>query len=397
MPTSRLRIRGLHPHQVDVFRSPARFKVIAAGRRWGKSRVMQAMAFEKAWAGGRVWWVGPNYPLCRNAWREMTVRARKLYARINRADRRIEFPTGGFIEVRSADNPDSLRSEGLDRVIVDEAAFCAEHVWTDSLRATLTDRLGDAVLGSTPNGRNWFYRMWAGQRPDRESWRFPTVDNPYIEPSEVEDAKAELSARAFQQEYEAAFRDLAEAVFRHVRASATAQQQERGIDGHSYVLGVDWARTGDYTAVIVIDLDLMAVVYADRWTGVEYALQMSRIKAVVDRFAPVAVVSEVNNMGGPLSELLRNDGLPIVEFTSTNATKLLLVDSLSLSLERQAITLRPFEPLLQELESYESKRLPAGGIRYQAPDGQHDDLVMATMLALWGADKASIDYSATMM
>ncbi|KKM67115.1 hypothetical protein LCGC14_1474430, partial [marine sediment metagenome] len=267
----------------------------------------------------------------------------------------------------------------------------------DSLRPTLTDRLGDAILGSTPNGRNWFFHMWAGKRRNRQSWRFPTVDNPHIDPQEVADAKDELSARVFQQEYEAAFRDLAEAVFRHVRASATAQEQQRAIEGHSYVLGVDWARTGDYTAVVCIDLDLTAVVYADRWTGVEYALQMSRIKAVVDRFAPLAVVSEVNNMGGPLSELLRNDDVPIVEFTSTNATKLLLVDSLSLALERQAITLLPFEPLLGELESYESKRLASGAIRYQAPAGQHDDLVMATMLALWGAGNASADYSAVLM
>lgn len=357
------------------------------------------MAFQRAWTAGRVWWVGPNFPLTMIAWREMRVRARKIGAKVMESEKRIEFPRlgGGFIQLKSADNPDSLRSEGLDRVIVDEAAFCPEVAWTESLRPALTDRRGDAVLGSTPNGRNWFFRMWAGTAQNRRSWRFPTVDNPHIDPQEVADAKEELSARIFQQEYEAQFRDLAEAVFRNVRAQAHADEQQRALDGHSYVFGIDWARSGDFTAVVVIDLQLMAVVYADRWTGVEYALQMSRVTALAGRFQPVAIVSEVNNMGGPLSELLRNQGLPIVEFTSTNATKLLLVDSLSLTLERQAITLIPYEPLLLELESYESKRLPAGGIRYQAPDGMHDDLTMAAMLALWGASNASADYSAVLM
>ena len=304
-------------------------------------------------------------------------------------------PTGGWIEIKSADNPDSLRSEGLDYLVVDEAAFCSEAAWTDALRATLTDRRGSAILGSTPNGKNWFWRMWASATPNRQSWRYPTSDNPYIHPDEIRDARAELSERVFQQEYEAKFKDLAGAVFRHVRDQATATPQTGAVAGHTYVLGIDWARSNDFTAVIVIDLDLMAVVFVDKWTGVEYGPQMARVGAICERFGPVAIVSEVNNMGGPLYEALRDEGLPIVPFTTTNATKLQIVDGLSLSLERQAITLIPDEDLIGELEAYEGKRLASGLMRYSAPEGTHDDLTMATMLAVWGAGSAAADFTAT--
>ncbi len=358
---------------------------------------MQALIFAAAWQGGQTWWVGPTYPLSYAAWREMRIRARKVHAEIHEGDRRIDFPTGGWIEVHSADRPDSLRSVGLDYLVVDEAAFCSERAWLEALRPTLTDRRGKAILGSTPNGKNRFWHMWGTAGRSRRSWQYPTADNPSIHPDEIRDAREELPERVFQQEYEAAFRDLAGAVFRHVRDQSTATPQKAAVAGHTYVLGIDWARSNDFTAVIVIDVDLMAVVFVDKWTGIEYAAQMGRVGAIAERFAPAAIVSEVNNMGGPLSDALRDAGLPIVPFTSTNATKLQIVDGLSLALEREAITLIPHEALTAELEAYESTRLPSGLIRYAAPEGTHDDLTMATMLALWGASSAALDYSATLM
>lgn len=394
-----LSIDNLLPHQVDIFRSPARFKVLAAGRRWGKTKLGIALAFAAAWAGGRVWWTSPNYPIGRIAWREISFKSKMIGAHVRQADRLVEFPGGGYLQLKSADNPDSLRGEGLDRVILDEAAFLAESAWTEALRAALSDRGGDAVFLSTPNGRNYFHRLHlgAGDKDEWQAWQYPTADNPHIPPAEIALARAELAARVFAQEFEARFLDIEGAVFRDVRARATARPQDRATEGHDYIFGIDWARQDDFTVVLVLDLTTTESVLCDAWTGLRYEVQIARVKGICERFAPLAVVSETNNMGDVLTERLQAEDIPIVPFTSTNASKMALVDSLVLSLERQAITLLPDEKLIQELEAYQATRLPSGLTRYACPEGVHDDRVMALMLANWGASNASIDMTARLM
>jgi len=392
-----LSLDGLHPGQKDVFCSPARFKVLAAGRRWGKTRLGIAWAFAGAWCAKRVWWIAPNYPIGAIAWREMRARAPKLGAAILEAEKLLRFPGGGYIQLKSADNPPSLRGEGLDRVVLDEAAFMAEAAWDESLRPALTDRKGDALFGSTPNGHNWFYRLHATSDEGWQSWQHPTTDNPVIDPAEVALARANLPARVYLQEYEAQFIDQAGAVFRNVQRQATAAHQDGPVKGHQYVFGIDWARSNDFTAVIVFDISDNAAIGLDSWTGLAYNTQLDRVKALAERFQPVALVSETNNMGDVLSEQLLSSGLPIVPFTSTNATKSVLVDSLALALERQAVTFLPDPALISELESYQAVRLPSGLTRYTAPEGMNDDRAMALMLANWGAGNCVTDYSARLM
>ncbi len=122
--------------------------------------------------------------------------------------RRILLPGGGEIVVKSADSPESLRGEGLDLVVLDEAAFIDSEVWTDAIRPALSDRKGGAVIISTPAGYNWFHEVFMrGQeaRDDWQSWQYPTSDNPLIDAAEIEAARESLPARTFAQEYEAAF------------------------------------------------------------------------------------------------------------------------------------------------------------------------------------------------
>jgi len=123
-------------------------------------------------------------------------------AEIRYSDRLITMPSGGTVQVRSADNPDSLRGEGLDFVVLDECAFIKEQAWTEALRPALSDRQGKALFISTPKGRNWFWRQWTrGNTDDEEwhSWRFPTSANPFIPQSEIDAARESLPERTFQQ------------------------------------------------------------------------------------------------------------------------------------------------------------------------------------------------------
>src|SRR5690554_3151365 len=154
MLTLNVTLPTLHAGQREVADHPARFKVLAAGRRWGKTRLGTLLCLDVALNGGRAWWVAPSYPMATVGWRGIKHLAKQIPGITAReVDRLIELPSGGSIQVRSADNPDSLRGEGLDFLIIDEAAFVREEAWTEALRPALSDRQGRAMIISTPKGR----------------------------------------------------------------------------------------------------------------------------------------------------------------------------------------------------------------------------------------------------
>ena len=205
-----VRLPPLHPGQRAVRDSPARFRCLAAGRRWGKTRLGVTLCLAVALRGGRAWWVAPSYPIASVGWREIRRLARQVPGAVVReGDRQVLLLTGGWVQVRSADTVGGLRGEGLDFLVVDEAGWVRESAWTEELRPALTDRIGRALFISTPAGRNWFWELWQrgqqGQDPEWQSWRLPTASNPYIAPAEIEAARAGLPERVFRQEYEADF------------------------------------------------------------------------------------------------------------------------------------------------------------------------------------------------
>jgi len=202
----------LHDAQKEVHDSKARWKILCAGRRFGKSRLGVQMCMEIALAGGRAWWVAPTFAISRVGWRDIQAAAAsfpsEMGVNIKVGDMQVDFGNGGFIGVRSADNPQRLRGEGLDFLVMDEAAFVKEETWTEVLRPTLTERKGSALFISTPKGMdNWFYRLWehANTSDDWERFQFPSTSNPLVEESEVLSAKEEIGSLVFAQEYMAEF------------------------------------------------------------------------------------------------------------------------------------------------------------------------------------------------
>jgi predicted phage terminase large subunit-like protein len=160
--------------------------------------------------GGRAWWVAPTYPLANEGWRPLRSIAHQWPGAVVReVDKEVALPNGGMVQVRSADEPHRLRGAGLDFVVVDEAAFCKEETWTEALRPALTDKLGRALIISTPKGGNWFRTLWekAASRDDWARWQYPTTSNPFIPPDEVESAALDIPSLVWRQEYLAEFVD----------------------------------------------------------------------------------------------------------------------------------------------------------------------------------------------
>lgn len=373
-----------HKGQAQVHNDPARFKVLACGRRWGKTRLGVNECLEVAAQGGRAWWVAPTYRMTEVGWRPLRQLATKLGWQVRLGDKQVMAPNGGEVSVRSSDNYDALRGEGLDFVVLDECAFIAEPTWTEALRPALSDRLGKAMFISTPKGRNWFWRYWQlGQdtaQSEWRSWQFPTASNPFIKASEIEAARHSLPERTFEQEYLAHFMDDAGGVFRRVLAAAVLEPQDAPTPGHQYVMGVDWGKSNDWTVITVWDATTHDLVALDRFNQIDYAFQMERLRVLVDRWQPDCIRPEVNSMGEPLVEQLQREGLPVTPFVTTNASKAAAVEALALAFERGDIHIINDATLIAELQAFEMSRTVTGMTRYAAPEGMHDDMVMSAVM-----------------
>ena len=267
------KLPALHAGQQKVKDSEARWKILCAGRRFGKTRLGVQLCMEVALKGGRAWWVAPTFSIARVGWRDIAASAksfpREIEPNVSLANMQIDLPNGGSIAVRSADNPQRLRGEGLDYLVMDEAAFVKPEVWQEVLRPTLTERKGSALFISTPIGRNnWFYDLWetAEEADNWERFKFATTDNPMIDPLEVEAARKEVGSIVFAQEYLAEFVDAGQGMLRpewlnyYVQVPDEAGNVKCIVEGSEYYLKalkkfgiVDLATTtnkdSDYTVI----------------------------------------------------------------------------------------------------------------------------------------------------
>lgn len=355
------------------------------------------LALSVADHGGAVAWVVPTYKNARPTWRfcEMMTGPVAKQLKINRTERVIEFPSGGWLGVYSGDNDVSLRGDAFDLVIADEAARLSETTYTDVILPTLADRDGTCFLISTPRGRNWFFLEFVkaqGDGTQAAAFTAPSTANPMPTIKRAAERARELvSDRTYRQEWLAEFLDDGGGVFRRVREAATAEHQDTAHPGHLYIMGADWGRSNDATVLTVVDATTRQVCYVDRMLDTDYRLQTSRLRALAERFDVAQIVAETNSMGGPLVEQLLNEGLPVVGFTTTNASKALIIDALALAFERGELAILDDAQLIAELQAYEAERLPGGMVRYGAPTGMHDDHVISLALAWHGANVPSAE------
>ncbi|MFN0009315.1 MAG: terminase large subunit domain-containing protein [Planctomycetota bacterium] len=205
-----------HPGQVLVHRSKARFRAIAAGTRWGKSRCAAGEAVAALLEPREqmlAWLVAPTYDVCNRIYARITGAVTTHFAnRVIEADARekkilVTNLGGGVSELRckSSDHPASLLGEGLDVLIVDEAVQISQPVWEEHLAPRLIDREGWALLISTPQGPGWFFDLFRrGQKnrdPECESWSFPSSDNPHLNAAVIEAERQRLAKDVFAQQY----------------------------------------------------------------------------------------------------------------------------------------------------------------------------------------------------
>lgn len=214
---------SMHKDQALVFNANYRFKVVVAGRRWGKTVLAKtAIAAKAAIPNRKIWYIAPTYRQSKMImWEELKMAFPKDWIKsTHETELTITLINGTTVSCKGADKPDTLRGVGLHFIVLDEFQDFKIGVWEKVLRPTLASTLGDALFIGTPKGYANLYDVYMngvdtnGKRKKAwKSWQFPTISSPFIPEVEIQSAREEMDPKAFRQEFEASFETMSGRVY----------------------------------------------------------------------------------------------------------------------------------------------------------------------------------------
>ena len=198
--------------QSKIYQDESRFRVVVAGRRFGKTFLSTVELLTNAIKehGRNCWYVAPTYKAAKEIAWDMLIASipREYIHKTNETTLTLELINGSTISLKGAEKPDNLRGRSLDFVVLDEFADMRPEAWYEVLRPSLSDRQGNALFIGTPKGRNHFYDLWtkgADENIDWRSFQYTTIEGGHVDQQEIESAKRDLDERTFNQEYQAQF------------------------------------------------------------------------------------------------------------------------------------------------------------------------------------------------
>lgn len=364
-----------HKGQQSVIDEAKRFNVLCCGRRWGKSNLAVNLLCEPAIEGFPTGYFTPTYKLLDGTYTECVSALEPIIKRKNE-HQFIELITGGRIEFWSLENELAGRSRKYKRAIVDEGAFAKNlwKLWTESIRATLTDLKGDAFFLSTPKGKNDFYKLFMrGKQGEANwmSWQMSTYTNPFIDPTELDDAKHDLPEIAFLQEYMAEFSDNLANPF-GIPFINQCTYPLSTLPAVCY--GIDLAKSFDFTVIIGLDQN-GAVCHFDRFQK-DWKQTVETIK-MLPSSTPLAIDS--TGVGDPIGEDIARVMFNAELFKFTSQSKQQIMEGLAVAIQQRKTTF-PEGHITDELSNFEFE-YSRTGVKYSAPSGLHDDCVCALALA----------------
>lgn len=206
--------------QSDIFHNDDRFRVVVAGRRFGKTFLSTIELVTQSLKGKsrNCWYVAPTYKAAKEiAWDMLLATIPKEYIqKTNESSLTVTLWNGSVISLKGAEKPDNLRGRSLDFVVLDEFADMRPEAWYEVLRPSLSDRKGSALFIGTPKGRNHFYDLWTKGIDGADDWsgfQYTTIDGGHVAADEIDAAKRDLDERTFNQEYNAQFVNYAGIIY----------------------------------------------------------------------------------------------------------------------------------------------------------------------------------------
>lgn len=393
---------------LDAHKQGKKRIIVACGTRWGKSMIVAAIVLKALMQAEkvkpiRIWIVAKSYNLTDKVFRRIVEWYFKIHPSQTASVKERPFPQlrtvdGSFVECRSAEDPDGLRGEELDLLIVDEAAILPRNIW-ELLQARLLSRAGKSICISTPFGQNWFWEEYLKAQEDKAGFNFPTNDNPeyrentlWSSPDKIkrlEELKQELPSKVYQQDYEASFLPDAASVFPMIMQCVKEYQFPREPElGHHYIVGADLALAEDFTAFMVFDTNDNRHVHGEVMQKIPYPDQKTRLVAIARRYNNARIIIDNTNEKSFAQDLQREGLFIVTDFTFSGKSKKELVDKTTILTEQKQVIFAPDKdtnlPVVSQFQSFGYKYTDAGNIKYSAPEGLHDDVCIACMLAMWG-------------
>lgn len=386
-----------HPKQSLFMRSPAKRKVVCAGRRGGKTTGMATLAIEAALRKRRVLEAAPTADQTNAFWEACKaslvepIAAGKVYK--NDTERLLLFPNGGRIRTKTAWDADTLRGDHADLLILDEYSIMDPSAWEEVGAPMLLDNDGDAVFIFTPKRKNHAFRLYNRAVADEtgrwQAFHFTSHDNPHLSAEALAEITSDMTEESYRQEILAQFLESEGSVFRNILNCTTAPETtpQQHAD-HTLIAGVDWGKQQDWTTISIGCRNCKCEVAKDRFNQIDYVVQRDRLRALYEKWRPASILCELNSIGQPNFEMLQREGLPVVGFTTTASTKPPLIENMVLAFERTEWQFQPDPVWTAELEAFERTVSGATGrSSYSAPDGMHDDTVIGRALMLWQAHR----------
>ena len=294
----------LLPWQQEVWNDNRRFKIVAAGRRTGKSRLAAWMLIVNALQAerGRVFYVAPTQGQARDImWQTLLELGHPVVASSHINNLQIKLINGSTISLKGSDRPETMRGVSLKFLVMDEYADMKPETFEQILRPALADQKGSALFIGTPMGRNHFYELYKyAELEDDETyraWHFTSYNNPLLDASEIDTAKKSMSSYAFRQEFMASFEARGSEMFKEEWVKYGTEPE----DG-DYYISIDLAgfeevnkkRTKntrlDDTAIAVVKVNtdgwfVHDIIYG-RWELNETA---TKIFQAISQYRPVSV------------------------------------------------------------------------------------------------------------
>jgi hypothetical protein len=420
------------PHwgQELVHNSKARFKVIAAGARWGKDRcsIMEGIKYfidclnEERGSDmvphALMWIIAPTEKVSNQNWRELLHNLPKeLVVDVSKTTKTIETLNGGIIEVHSAYDPEALVGVGLDVVLITEAARIAdmEEVWANlearlnSPGRGLNGTGGIAIINSSPLGTNYFYKMWKwGQKdtsdydPDWESWKFTTWDNPYMAKrgnqitkngrTYRENLERRMSKNRYRQDYLAEFLSTVNAVFPNydkvIVKPPPELRTEKEIDEfwrkweepepfETYTIGYDPASKGDGKPCVIRN-SKGRVVKVDMMSALSWDAQWDRIAIYSQLYNGAHCNFGQTGVGETIESQLTKRGVPNTPIPEQGRNKEKLVEDFAVVVEQRWCEIPWSQETENQLKDYQMVLRPGQSTQYHnGQDSEYDDIVSA--------------------
>jgi hypothetical protein len=381
-----------HPKQREMIHgilgSSSKYHVCCVGRQFGKS--LMGINLALYWAinnnNVKVLWVSPVYSQANKVQKEIieAIGHTDIVKSANYSSNEIELRNGSVILFRSAERYDNIRGLTMDYGIIDEAAFCKDEAWTEAIKPVFLVKGKKVLFISTPKGSNWFKTLFQlGMSADQENYiayKGSSYDTPYIDRSEIEDAKRTLPENVFRQEYLAEFIDSGGEVFQNIDKNVV-QYWPKPV-GKVYC-GIDLGKQEDFTVATFIDSTGQVVdIYRDNQT--EWSKMTQNILERIKKWNATTLI-EVNSIGDVIFEQVKQRWQDTHPFITSSKSKNEIVEGLILDMNENTIKIPSqdlFGALYSELTTFTYEYNPkTRNIRYGHPSGLHDDTVMSLAIA----------------